>query len=65
MNVGFEQAAAQQGAGAASELDEIKRMFLETNPILLIVTAIVSVLHMVFEMLGVPLTGCSISEKAP
>lgn len=33
-------------------MDEIKRMFIETNPWLLIVTAVVSVLHMVFEMLG-------------
>lgn len=33
-------------------MDEIKRMLIETNPWLLIVTAVVSVLHMVFEFLG-------------
>lgn len=44
---GFEEAAkGGQGAGSA-ELDEIKRMLVETNPFLLILTAVVSVLHMV------------------
>lgn len=44
MTVGFEQAAQQQGSGA--ELDEIKRMFVETNPWFLALTAAVSLLHM-------------------
>lgn len=33
-------------------MDEMKRMFLETDPILLTVTMIVSVLHSVFEILA-------------
>ncbi|KAL0580511.1 hypothetical protein V5O48_001498 [Marasmius crinis-equi] len=32
MTHGFNEAAKQQGAGASAELDEIKRMLLETNP---------------------------------
>ena len=57
MSASFDQAqqkGAEGGAGGAgaAELDEVKRMFLETNPILLITTFVVSVLHMVFEMLG-------------
>ncbi|KZW03735.1 cleft lip and palate transmembrane 1 [Exidia glandulosa HHB12029] len=47
--VGFEDAAKK---GSAGEIDEIKRMLLETNPYFLALTAIVSVLHMVFEMLA-------------
>eukprot|EP00760_Papus_ankaliazontas_P005662 PhM_4_TR1269/c0_g1_i2/m.31615 len=35
-----------------SEIDEMKRIFLETNPILLGVTMIVSTLHMLFEYLA-------------
>ncbi|KAF8592449.1 cleft lip and palate transmembrane 1 [Ramaria rubella] len=46
---GFDEAA--KGAGSA-EIDEVKRMLVETNPFLLILTAAVSVLHMVFEMLA-------------
>lgn len=44
---GFDDAAKQQGGAAASELDEVKRMLLETNPYFLGLTALVSVLHMV------------------
>jgi hypothetical protein len=44
---GFNEASKLQGAGAGAELDEIKRMLVETNPWFLGVTAIVSVLHMV------------------
>lgn len=33
-------------------MDEMKRMFLETDPILLTVTAIVSLLHTLFEVLA-------------
>jgi hypothetical protein len=35
-----------------ADMDEMKRMFLETDPILLTVTMIVSVLHTVFEVLA-------------
>ncbi|KAF8313464.1 cleft lip and palate transmembrane 1 [Clavulina sp. PMI_390] len=52
MSASFEQQAAANGGSASSEIDEVKRMFMETNPILLIVTAIVSVLHMLFEFLA-------------
>jgi hypothetical protein len=50
LSASFDQAAQQQGTSA--EFDEIKRMLTETNPILLITTAIVSILHMVFEFLA-------------
>ncbi|KAI8335347.1 cleft lip and palate transmembrane protein 1-domain-containing protein [Chlamydoabsidia padenii] len=40
------------GGMSSSETDEIKRMFLETNPILLAVTISVSLLHSLFEMLA-------------
>lgn len=40
------------GADANSEFDEIKRMFKETNPILLGVTFTVSILHSIFEFLA-------------
>ncbi|WVN90496.1 uncharacterized protein L203_105732 [Cryptococcus depauperatus CBS 7841] len=50
MTATFEQAAAQNGGGA--EFDEIKRTLTETNPWLLITTAIVTVLHIVFEFLA-------------
>jgi len=46
---GFDDAAKQQGA---AEVDEIKRMLVETNPYYLAVTAIVSILHVVFEWLA-------------
>lgn len=44
---GFKEAAKQQGAGAGAELDEIKRMLLETNPWFLGLTGLVSILHVV------------------
>lgn len=50
MTDAFEKSAAQNGGGG--ELDEIKRALIETSPWLLITTAIVSVLHMLFEMLA-------------
>lgn len=50
LTASFEQSAQAQGTGA--ELDEVKRMLTETNPILLITTAIVTVLHMLFEFLA-------------
>lgn len=40
------------GATGRNEIDELKRMFVETNPILLITTMIVSVAHTVLEALA-------------
>jgi hypothetical protein len=37
---------------SSGDLDEVKRMFLETNPILLGTTIAVSLLHSLFEMLA-------------
>jgi hypothetical protein len=45
MTHGFNE--AQKNGGTASEIDEIKRMLLETNPWFLALTGLVSVLHMV------------------
>lgn len=47
MTHGFNEAAKQQGASAGAELDEVKRMLLETNSYFLMLTGIVSVLHVV------------------
>ena len=47
MTQGFDDAAKQGGASGA-ELDEIKRMLVETNPWFLGLTGLVSVLHMVY-----------------
>ncbi|KAG6861851.1 hypothetical protein C0995_011148 [Termitomyces sp. Mi166 len=44
---GFKEAAKQQGAGAGAELDELKRMLIETNPWFLALTGFVSILHVV------------------
>nr|XP_018264582.1 cleft lip and palate associated transmembrane protein [Kwoniella dejecticola CBS 10117]OBR86740.1 cleft lip and palate associated transmembrane protein [Kwoniella dejecticola CBS 10117] len=52
MTASFDQAAAQQGAGTGMEFDEIKRTLIETSPWLLITTAIVTLLHTVFEFLA-------------
>ncbi|KAJ7887500.1 cleft lip and palate associated transmembrane protein [Mycena olivaceomarginata] len=52
MTHGFKEAVKTQGGGAGAELDEVKRMLLETNPWLLGLTALVSILHVVFEMLA-------------
>ena len=41
----FAEAAKQQGGSSASELDEVKRMLVETNPYFLALTGAVSVLH--------------------
>ncbi|KAG6841830.1 hypothetical protein C0991_006237 [Blastosporella zonata] len=50
MTNGFNEAAKQQGTGA--ELDELKRMLIETNPWFLALTGFVSLLHVLFEMLA-------------
>jgi Cleft lip and palate transmembrane protein 1 (CLPTM1) len=47
MTSGFQEAAKQQGGGSAAELDEVKRMLIETNPWFLGLTGVVSVLHVV------------------
>ncbi|WWC87741.1 uncharacterized protein L201_002633 [Kwoniella dendrophila CBS 6074] len=53
MTASFEQAQSQQGgAGGGAEFDEIKRTLIETSPWLLITTAIVTILHTVFEFLA-------------
>ncbi|KAJ7223955.1 cleft lip and palate associated transmembrane protein [Mycena rebaudengoi] len=52
MTHGFKEAAKTQGSGAGAELDEVKRMLLETNPWFLGLTGLVSILHVVFEMLA-------------
>jgi len=40
------------GGGDGSEIDMIKEIFFDTNPILLSITAVVSVLHIFLEMLA-------------
>jgi hypothetical protein len=40
------------GGASASEFDEMKRMWLETNPILLGTTLVVSIFHSLFEFLA-------------
>lgn len=40
------------GGGGGSEMDELKHMLLETNPWLLAVTILVTLLHTVFEFLA-------------
>ncbi|CAG8793357.1 21199_t:CDS:2, partial [Gigaspora rosea] len=52
MDESFRKQAQMIGGDAHSEFDEIKRMLKETNPILLGVTFIVSLLHSVFEFLA-------------
>lgn len=48
LTAGFEEAAKNSQQAGTAELDEVKRMLTETNPYLLILTAIVSALHMVY-----------------
>ncbi|KAI0089148.1 cleft lip and palate associated transmembrane protein [Irpex rosettiformis] len=50
LTASFAEAAKQQGAGG--ELDEIKRMLVETNPWFLGLTGLVSILHVLFEFLA-------------
>ncbi|BGP24907.1 cleft lip and palate associated transmembrane protein [Rhodotorula toruloides] len=51
MDDAFTKQSAATGGGRG-ELDEIKRILIETNPTLLITTVVVSVLHMLFEFLA-------------
>ncbi|KZT62279.1 cleft lip and palate transmembrane 1 [Calocera cornea HHB12733] len=48
---GFEQQSRTAGTGGG-EIEEIKRMLIETNPILLVTTILVSLLHTLFEFLA-------------
>lgn len=43
---------SQQNGGSAGELDEVRRVLVETNIYLLGTTFFVSLLHMLFEMLA-------------
>ncbi|KAK0499647.1 cleft lip and palate associated transmembrane protein [Armillaria luteobubalina] len=52
MTQGFKDAEKQQGSTGSAEIDEVKRMLLETNPWFLGLTGLVSVLHVLFEMLA-------------
>ncbi|TFY72896.1 hypothetical protein EVG20_g86 [Dentipellis fragilis] len=52
MTFGFQEAAKKQGGSTGAELDEVKRMLVETNPWFLGLTGLVSLLHIVFEMLA-------------
>lgn len=54
MGHGFSEAAKQQGQGSGAEVDEIKRMLVETNPYFLGLTGVVSILHVmsVYYILG-------------
>ncbi|KAI7904476.1 cleft lip and palate transmembrane protein 1-domain-containing protein [Cokeromyces recurvatus] len=47
-----QQANSPLGGMTAGDIDEVKRMFLETNPVLLGTTIVVSLLHSLFEMLA-------------
>ncbi|KAL7415602.1 cleft lip and palate associated transmembrane protein [Mrakia frigida] len=51
MGASFEAQASAAG-GSGGEIDEIKRMLVETNPILLVTTVLVTILHMLFEFLA-------------
>lgn len=46
------QEASKTGQSGAAELDEVKRMLTETNPILLVTTLVVTLLHTLFEFLA-------------
>ncbi|KAI9012160.1 cleft lip and palate transmembrane protein 1-domain-containing protein [Phycomyces nitens] len=47
-----QQANNPLGGMSSSETDEVKRMFMETNPVLLGTTLVVSLLHSLFEFLA-------------
>jgi hypothetical protein len=50
----FDESLASQRmvAGPGLDINEFKRMLRDTNPVLLLVTMIVSVLHSVFDFLA-------------
>ncbi|KAG0213457.1 hypothetical protein BGX28_004312 [Mortierella sp. GBA30] len=51
MDVGMKKQSGLMG-GTGGEMDEVKRMLVETNPYLLLLTVVVSCLHSAFEMLA-------------
>lgn len=51
MDIGTKKQTGMMGS-TGGELDEVKRMLIETNPYLLALTVIVSCLHSAFEMLA-------------
>ncbi|BGP40329.1 hypothetical protein JCM10449v2_004290 [Rhodotorula kratochvilovae] len=51
MDDAFSKQSATMGDGGGG-LDELKRILIETNPLLLITTVVVSILHMLFEFLA-------------
>ncbi|KAG9070393.1 hypothetical protein KI688_009730 [Linnemannia hyalina] len=51
LDIGMSKQSGMMG-GTGGELDEVKRMLVETNPFLLALTVIVSCLHSAFEMLA-------------
>ncbi|KAF9180295.1 hypothetical protein BGZ51_006245 [Haplosporangium sp. Z 767] len=51
MDIGMKRQSGMMG-GTGAELDEVKRMLIETNPLLLMLTIVVSCLHSIFEMLA-------------
>jgi len=51
-SLSFDEVANKGGGITSSDIDEIKITLIETNIWLLITTAVVSVLHMIFEMLA-------------
>ena len=54
LGAGFNESAKQQGGASVSELDEVKRMLVETNPYFLMLTAVVTVLHSVYVLRSRP-----------
>jgi hypothetical protein len=52
MDAGLKQQAQGMGQSGSGELEELKRVLLETNIWLLGITVGVSLLHMLFEMLA-------------
>lgn len=58
---------SQQNGGSAGELDEVRRVLVETNVYLLGTTFFVSILHMLFEMLAFKsdIVSRSVSKRCP
>lgn len=50
LTASFAEAAKQQGSAGSAEMDEIKRMLVETNPWFLGLTAFVSILHVMWVL---------------
>lgn len=65
MTHGFNEAAKQQGQSSGAEIDEVKRMLLETNPWFLGLTAFVSILHVlwVLDFSKTRFSGTNITSK--